>query len=200
LLRARRPWLRPRGRRRASEVEGRRLHVYTRAEAQQNADGTRDVSITGYWFQKDHDAIAERRVCKKCNDQSLHATVDDLMFALVHEPPPPLEGAEPRRPPPVTAVVEHETGPSRLLPIGLWAAGGVALVAGVIMIAIDEDPNAQGVQQERYRDTATGGVVLGLAGVAALGAGTYLWRRDRKTAPVAAVSSDGAYVGWAGTF
>ena len=71
--------------------------VFTRAEAIQNSDGTRDVAITGYWFQKNRDVLSERRVCTKCNAQSLHATLDELMLALVHDPPPPAPGAPPLR-------------------------------------------------------------------------------------------------------
>lgn len=168
--------------------------VFTRAETKQNSDGTRDVAVTGYWFQKDRDALAERRVCTRCNDQKLHATVDALMLELVHEPPMPVAGED--APAPAAA----ETSMQRWLPQGLMAAGGAALLAGVIMIAIDEDIDPMGRQEPSIRDTATGGVVLGLAGAAALGAGIYLWRRDHQSAPVAAVSSDGGYVGWAGRF
>ncbi len=169
--------------------------VFARAEATQNPDGTRDVAVTGYWFQKNHDAIAERRVCTHCNDDSLHATVDELMHALVHEPPPPLATAETTVPEPT-----ESGGRARWMPYALMGVGGAALLAGGIMIAIDEDIDPAGRQHENIRDTATGGVVLGLAGAAALGAGVYLWMRDKSSAPVAAVSRDGAYVGWIGRF
>ena len=62
-----------------------RAVVYTRAETTQNPDGTRDIAISGYWFQKDRHVLAERRVCTRCNDESLHATVDELMLALAWE-------------------------------------------------------------------------------------------------------------------
>ncbi len=171
--------------------------VFARAETTQNKDGTRDIAVTGYWFQKDHDAIAERRICTKCNDQTLHATVDELMLALVHEPPPPLSGAQ--TPMPATES-STEASMRKWLPVGLMAVGGSALLAGGIMIAIDEDVDPNGQQEPNIRDTATGGVVLGLAGAAALGAGIYLWHRDKHSAPVAAVSRDGGYVGWIGRF
>ncbi len=172
--------------------------VFARAEATQNADGTRDVAVTGYWFQKDHDAIAERRVCERCNDESLHATIDELMHALVHEPPPPLEpaGSDMSE----AGVTGEAGGRARWMPLALMGVGGAALLAGGIMIAIDEDVDPVGKQHENIRDTATGGVVIGLAGAAALGAGVYLWMRDKQSAPVAAVSRDGAYVGWIGRF
>lgn len=169
--------------------------VFARAESSQNADGTRDVAVTGYWFQKNREVLAERRLCTKCNDDRLHATIDELMHALVHEPPLPLQGAQ------AAAIAPTQEGNARRwLPMGLIAAGGTALLAGGIMIAIDEDVDPMGQQEPNIRDTATGGVVLGLAGAAALGAGIYLWRRDRQSAPVASVSGDGGYVGWAGRF
>ncbi|HEY5946158.1 MAG TPA: hypothetical protein VIV40_11735, partial [Kofleriaceae bacterium] len=103
--------------------------VFTRAETTQNRDGTRDIAITGYWFQKDHDAIAERRNCRKCNDDTLHATVDELMLSLVHDPPPPLASTAQ----PAPALVEDTSegvNMRRWLPYGLIAVGGTALLAG----------------------------------------------------------------------
>src|SRR5687767_1449981 len=58
--------------------------VYARVDQTSNDDGTRDVAVTGYWFQKDHEAIVERRVCSQCTDAKLVATVDELMLALAH--------------------------------------------------------------------------------------------------------------------
>jgi len=172
--------------------------IYARAEATQNEDGTREVAITAYWFQKNHDAIAERRVCKRCTDRTIQATVDELMLALVHDPPPPLEGAPAAMsPPPHTA----ESPPIRWLPVSLMAGGGAVLVAGVVMLAIDQDPTPKGDQQPEYRDTATGGALLGAVGAAAIGAGVYLWITGKPgSAPVAAATRDGGYLGWAGRF
>ena len=80
------------------------------------------------------------------------------------------------------------------------AVGAVAVVSGGVMILIDEDANPNGKQEPNLRQTATGGVVLGVAGIAAAGVGYFLWRKQKRSAPVAAVSSDGGYVGWAGRF
>jgi hypothetical protein len=172
--------------------------VFTRAETTQNSDGTRDIAITGYWFQQEHDLIAERRVCTRCNDGLLHATVDELMLALVHEPPPPMPGVT--QP---TAPVEQPSEGSAIpkwAPLGVMIAGGVAIVAGGIMIAIDQDIDPNGKQSPNIRDTATGGTVLALTGAAAVGVGYYWFRKQQRSMPVAAVSSDGGYVGWAGRF
>jgi len=173
--------------------------VFARAEATSNADGTREVAITGYWFQRDHEAVTERRVCKRCTDQALHTTVEDLMLALVHEPPAPAATSTPdtdlERPEPSSAP------PSRMLPIAVMAAGGAALLTGGILFAIDQDPKPQGAQQPQYLDTATGGLVLGAAGLAALGAGIYLYVTAKpRSTPIAAVTHGGAFFGWSGRF
>jgi hypothetical protein len=87
------------------------------------------------------------------------------------------------------------------MPLGLMAAGGVAIVAGGVLLAIDQDPSPIGPQQASYRDTATAGLVIGFAGAAAVGTGVYLWMQDRTHgAPVAAITHDGAVVGWTGRF
>jgi hypothetical protein len=52
------------------------------------------------------------------------------------------------------------------------------------------------------RNTAPAGVALGAGGVVVGAVGAYLfWFRSSKTsAPVAAITSDSAYVGWHGRF
>ncbi|NVB82674.1 MAG: hypothetical protein HOV81_30130 [Kofleriaceae bacterium] len=173
--------------------------VFARVETMPAEDGRRNVFITGTLFQKEHESITEKRTCARCNEKSLHDTVDELMLALLHEPPPPAETA---RSTSASGDSEAERGGSRILPYTLIGIGAVALVAGGIMIAIDDDePTPVGPQQPRYNDTMTGGIVLGIAGAAALGTGIYLYLRSgSKSAPVAAVSSDSAVVGWAGRF
>jgi len=170
--------------------------VYARVEQTPNEDGTRDVSVTGHYFEKDHDARFERRVCSACTDEKLVGTVDELMHALVHEPAPPVAEK------PVEAPVTEQPETKRsLLPYGLAGAGALALVGGIVMIAIDEDPDPMGVQRPTYRDTALAGTVLAGAGAAALGVGLYLWFSETPSSqPVAAISRDGAVVGWAGRF
>ena len=150
-----------------------RVVIYARAEATQNDDGTRDIAVTGHWFQKNYDTIAERRMCERCSDQALQTTVDNVMLALAHAPPSPLAGDQVQADA-APVVEEREDRFRRMLPMGLMVVGGVALVAGGIMIAIDQDPSPNGMQEARYRDTATGGVLLGLAGLAAAGGGYYL--------------------------
>jgi len=88
---------------------------------------------------------------------------------------------------------------SRLIPIGLLAVGGAALVTGVVLIATNgPDPN-----QRYYRSPSPLGTGLAIGGAIAGGIGAYLlWLRSPSTTstPVAAFTSDTAYVGWAGRF
>lgn len=172
--------------------------VFARVETTPAEDGMRNVFITGTLFQKAHESITEKRTCARCSEKSMHETVDELMLALLHDPPPPaasgrLAGGDSEAEP---------QGTSRLLPYALIGVGAVALVAGGILIAIDDDePTPVGPQQSHYNDTMTGGIVLGVAGAAALGTGLYLYLRSgSKSAPVAAINSDSAVVGWAGRF
>jgi hypothetical protein len=89
--------------------------------------------------------------------------------------------------------------PSRVVPLTLVGAGGVALVAAGVFIYLGR----QDGPDDKYRHThaTTLGIVTGLVGVAAVGAGVYLWWRGSKaSAPTAAAVSGGAIVGWMGSF
>lgn len=192
-----------------------RALIYARAEQTSNPDGTRNISVTAYWFQKNAEPNVERRVCNQCTDAKLIATVDEMMLALAHTPPvgsgATAASAAPPAPAPTVAAASptdesagsdaSDGGSRRLLPYGLMGAGAVALIGGIAMVAMDEDPDPSDTTSKTYRDTATAGVVLGAAGAAALGVGIYLWFSDTSGShPVAAVSHDGAVVGWAGRF
>jgi hypothetical protein len=100
--------------------------------------------------------------------------------------------------------------PSRLVPASL-AGAGVALVAAGTFIALDQQ---DGVDDKYSHPRATPvGASVGVAGLAAIGVGAYLWLRGSPAAaaPVAApaasatvpaftVTPGGALVGWLGTF
>jgi hypothetical protein len=161
-------------------------------------------------------------VCNQCTDTNLIATVVELMTSVWTSDlagrgaPAPATPAAPRSAPIASrddsddgkasdadrASSDGTDGRSRhLLPYGLMGAGVAALIGGVVMFAIDEDPDPQDTTSLTYRDTATAGVVLGAAGAAALGVGIYLWLGDQRASrPVAAVTHDGAVVGWTGRF
>ena len=137
--------------------------IYAHIEVSPNGDGTRDIAVTSYWFEKQHDAMSERRVCEHCTTDKFHSMVDDLMLALVHTPPTILP-AETEMQAPASVEPKVETARDNRLRLGLMAAGAVGLLAGTVLLAIDQDPHPMGTQMPTYRDTATGGVLLGLAG------------------------------------
>jgi hypothetical protein len=138
--------------------------IYAHIEVTPNGDGTRDIAVTSYWFEKQHDAMSERRVCARCTTDKFHSMVDDLMLALVHTPPTVLPTETEMQAPPPRVEPKVETLRDNRLRLGLMAAGAVGLVAGTVLLAIDQDPHPMGTQMPTYRDTATGGVLLGLAG------------------------------------
>ncbi|MGE5184114.1 MAG: hypothetical protein ACM31C_18720, partial [Acidobacteriota bacterium] len=172
--------------------------IYARIEVRPDADGTRDVTLVGYWLQKNSvHAVADRRHCERCTEKSLRGLADDLMASLSHL-------ATPTATPGLTAHARAEQARphSRVLP-AVVLGGGVALaITGGVMIAIGEQtPPTTGVQPAHYLDYRPPGYALGVAGLAAVGVGYYLWTHgDSRSQPVAAVSSSGGYVGWAGRF
>ncbi|MEO8703564.1 MAG: PEGA domain-containing protein [Kofleriaceae bacterium] len=92
-------------------------------------------------------------------------------------------------------------GGSKILPIALLAGGAAMVVTGGVLISIDEDVELAGQQKAKFRDTAGAGVGLAITGLAVAGIGTYfMFFRKESSAPVAAVTSDSAYVGWMGRF
>ncbi len=88
---------------------------------------------------------------------------------------------------------------SRILPAVVLTAGLLGLAAGGVMIAIDE--NETGKKPE-YRDTGPPGIGIAIGGAVVAGIGGYwLYRAGKRTStPVAAITGDMAYVGWAGQF
>jgi hypothetical protein len=90
----------------------------------------------------------------------------------------------------------------KLVPAILLGSGAALLVTGVVLFALDEDhPAPVGPQEPTYRDTAPLGIGLAIGGAVVGGIGGYLlYRQKRSSAPVAAVTPNGATFGWAGSF
>jgi hypothetical protein len=175
--------------------------VYARVDVSPGTGGMGDITLVAYWLQKGHDSIGERRTCQHCSPQTLNMTADDLMAALAAEPPPP----DPSAPRPVAPKLEvraqDASPPSRLVPAIVVGAGAACALTGISLLALDSSPTPTGAQQPHYRDYGPPGYALLGIGVAAVGAGAYLWWHGRAgSAPVAAVSPGGGVVGWTGSF
>ena len=57
--------------------------VVARVDVGAGAAGQRDVTLTGYWFEKGSEPVAEKRVCDRCSDTNLVMAGDELMSALL---------------------------------------------------------------------------------------------------------------------
>lgn len=188
--------------------------VYARVESAPAANGSRDISIVGYWMEKGHDMMAERRSCQRCSEKQMHDIADDLMLSLAATPPtnshvhvPEAKEAvaqpsDPTLPTPV-ATDHDEPHHSRALPATLIGVGAAAIITGVVFLVTDEDPNPVGPQKAHLWDVGTAGAICVGAGAVVAGVGAYLWVRsghDSGSAPMASVSHDSAVVGWAARF
>lgn len=231
--------------------------VFARLDTKDNAsNGTRDVTLTAYWFDKGHEAISQSKTCQRCTDQSLRTTADEIMKKLVgggdvghlkiksipagakiiidgqaigvtpldwdlpsgkHTIQMAKDGLKPdsrdvlvvsnktdllaMKLAPADEETHGEEQPSRLLPITMLAVGGAALIAGGVLWAIDEGPS--NTYNLTYRESKPAGVglVIGGAVVGGVGAAWLLFHSPKTTSsPVAAVTSDSAYIGWFGRF
>ena len=187
--------------------------IYARIEVAPAANGMRDISIVGYWMQKGHDTMAERRACHHCTEKEMHGIADDLMLALAAQPP---TGSHVHVPPAGTTVAQAEptttagapvspsdsdAHPSRVVPAVIVGVGLATAITGAVFLAIDEDPNPVGPQKPHIYDTGTAGAICLGAGAVAIGVGAWMWfHQGASSAPVASVSHDSAVVGWAGRF
>lgn len=102
---------------------------------------------------------------------------------------------------PVQRPIEH-VRPSRTVPILIGSVGIAALITGGVLIAThgtpSTDPNAS--QDEFYYATRTPGIAMAVGGALVIGASVYLWRRQSRSAVIAAPVSGGATVGWYTSF
>jgi len=57
--------------------------VYVRLDTKNASNGTRDVTLTAYWFDKGHDTITESKTCQHCTDQAMRTAAAEIMKKLV---------------------------------------------------------------------------------------------------------------------
>ena len=176
--------------------------VFARIEVTPTDDGTRDITLSGYWLVKGHDAVAERRnasaaprrACarrrrsdararRRAADRKSAGRDDDRVARRPSRKPMP--SGMTAMPPPQA----DESHTSKLVPITITAVGGVALVGGIVMIATRRPAEQHDATQlsrlphARLRGRPSAGVV-------AAGVGLYLLLRpDATSAPVAAIES-----------
>ncbi|HEY4056506.1 MAG TPA: PEGA domain-containing protein [Kofleriaceae bacterium] len=96
--------------------------------------------------------------------------------------------------------ISMERGSHRsLLPYVIGGAGVALIATGIVLYATSEEDTGE---KYEYRDTKPAGVVVALAGAAAIGAAAYLFVRGKPTdsAPAVAVTPGAGFVGWAGAF
>lgn len=99
----------------------------------------------------------------------------------------------------------------------LVVGGGLAMLAGAGLVAIDEDPTGGGmaVANPTYRDSAVPGIITMSVGAVSLGVGIWLWARSGSrpaggsaaatakrsvTAPLFSATNSQVVLGWTGTF
>jgi PEGA domain-containing protein len=88
---------------------------------------------------------------------------------------------------------------SRTLPLVVIGAGAALAATGLVMLAIDQDPGPH--SPDPIRNTGPAGTGFALVGAAAITGGVIWYLSSRKSsAPIAAVSHEGAYIGWFHTF
>jgi hypothetical protein len=92
-----------------------------------------------------------------------------------------------------------DVAPSKLIPIAVMSAGAAAIITGVVLIAINQDPGKD--SPPRIFQTKNAGIGFTIGGAVVAGVGGYLlYRSSSQSTPVAAITGDSAYIGWAGKF
>jgi len=167
--------------------------------------GTRDVTLTVYWFDKGRAAIGERGVCERCTNEALSVVTNDLLTKLAREATaaagPERTAAVARPAMPLGDIpIKPRRGGSRVLPLTTMAAGATAVLAGGVLIAIDREPGRHAPPM--IYTSAPAGAGIAITGAVVAGVGAYLWFRapTAGSSPVATMTAHTAYLGWRGRF
>lgn len=185
--------------RRIGELTNARYVV--RAELEQTGDNWR-MAIEVVDVQDQSTAAHVSDQCRPCSDREATDKLSDVAASMRDRlPKPPPITQPPIAQPPQTPMTPIGQPPPREVPrfwrplgIGAIALGGVALVAGIALLAIDNHVTGHGVSggyvvQTRY-DTLAGGAVLVAGGLALAGGGIFcLWHDHRLRRSVALAPS-----------
>lgn len=179
--------------------------IYVRVEAAPGSDAASRVFVmTAHKFEIAGPHQAERRRCDECTDDKLHGIAAEAMAALLGDGALPAAPTA-RRPLLTPPAPRPSRLRSRRTGVGLFAAGGAALVTGGILVALDEDPDSIPTDQKRYRNTVGFGLGVAITGAIVASVGAVLFATAPSTesangSPTASVGADGFVVGWTGGF
>jgi len=56
--------------------------IYARVDLQPGKKGARKLVLTGYWFVKEHDAVADKRNCAPCGNKQLSVAITAMLGTL----------------------------------------------------------------------------------------------------------------------
>ena len=149
------------------------------------AKGDTDVTFTVYLFSTGKEAVAERRVCEKCQGTKWFRVADTMLDRLTAD-----TGL---RPPPKKQ--------SRLGPTIVLGAGVATMATGAVFLYYGSLDGKD--QKYIYPDSTPIGIALGTVGLGAvIGGAIWLWQTGSpaQSGPVATATREGAYLGWAGQF
>lgn len=94
------------------------------------------------------------------------------------------------------------SGPSRILPIALFAGGGLLLATSGYMFYLGQQGGPDHPEDEfTYPYATRAGFLSAGLGAVAIGVGAWFWvRGSRESAPAVALTPSGGYFGWQGRF
>ena len=148
-------------------------------------------SISVFWFQKHHGAVAQKLACEPCSDQLLVdvlAKLEDRSDATTRKEAPP-------DPEPEGTVAAPVAQPRRASWPLFTMGGGAALVAtGIILYATSESPTGAKPEYLNDRPLGTG---VAIAGGVAIAVGAYFYFARHDSAPTVGLVRGGASAGWA---
>lgn len=160
--------------------------LYARVE---DTGGSVTIDLT--WFTAGSAPLAEHVTCDSCADTFTDQVNPALRHLAATAPAPVITEPEPDVAPPAP--------PSRVWPLTMVAGGSVTAVAGGVCLFYGLRDGAS--HKYIYPSLTPVGITLLAVGAGAAITGAILWPSgSSRSHPVAAVSSGGAYVGWAREF